>query len=269
MNVHLIWIIDHKSSTVVPHTHDFYQMIYCKKSGGLIGVGDNVFEAKQGYAYFIRPGTIHSITQRSDMKTIDLKFFVQDKEVERYLENVPAEFQLGDIAFMKMLFLFIAKEGIESKIYCNETTNSALWLLLAKIIYEFNDISVCVPHDFQVFYNLPEQVKSNTDVMILNLKEYIDENIHEDIRLEELAQKVNLNKTYFVKRFRILFGVSPMKYISGMRIEKSKKLIIDGKLSIQQISERVGYNSIHYFSAAFKTSEGMSPTEYGRYFNSK
>lgn len=269
MNVHLIWIIDNKSSTVVPHTHDFYQMIFCKKNGGLISVGYKVFEAKQGYAYFVTPGTIHSITQRSDMKTIDLKFFVQDSELQEYLSNIPEEFQLGDIAFMKMLFLFIAREGIESKIYCNETTNCALKLLLAKMIHEFNDVSVSAPHDYQVFYSLPEQVKSNTDVMILNLKEYIEENLHKDIRLEELASKVNLNKTYFVKRFKILFGISPIKYILNMRIEKSKKMIIDGKLSIQQISGRVGFNSIHYFSAAFKSSEGMSPTDYYKYFNSK
>ena len=105
--------------------------------------------------------------------------------------------------------------------------------------------------------------------MILELKDYIEENINKDINLDELANKVHLSKTYFVKKFKILFGLSPMKYISGVRIGKAKQMIIEGKLSIQQISDLVGYNSLHHFSAAFKQSVGLSPTEYQKYFNSE
>jgi len=267
VNIHIVWIIDHIANTVASHTHDFYQMIFCTKKGGTISVDGKVYEAKQDYAYFVKPGTIHSITQNREMKTIDLKFYVHDADAQKFLSNVPHQFQLGDIPFMKMLFQTIAKEGIESKIYCNESTTSALKLLLIKMIHEFNPSSSPHAHDYRVFYELPEQIKNNTDIMILDLKNYIEENINKNITLEELSARVHINKTYFVKRFKILFGVTPIRFIMNMRIEKSKQLILDNSLSMQQIAEAVGFNSLHYFSAAFKQSEGVSPTEYYKCFD--
>ena len=257
MNIHIIWIIDHIANTVVQHTHDFYQMIFCTKKGGTINIDGKTFEAKQDYAYFVKPGTI------------DLKFYVHDADAQKFLSNVPNQFQLSDIPFMKMLFQTIAKEGIESKVFCNESTNSALKLLLIKMIHEFNPSSSPVSHDYRVFYKLPEEIKNNTDIMILDLKNYIEENMSKNITLEELAAMVHINKTYFVKRFKILFGTTPIKFILNMRIEKSKQLILDGSLSMQQIAGAVGFNSLHYFSAAFKQCEGVSPTEYYRCFENQ
>lgn len=269
MNSNLIWVIDHKANTIVPHTHDFYQMMFCKKAGGLVTIGDTTFEAKQDYVYFVQPNTMHSIVQKKNMQTIDLNFSVSDEETRQYLSNVPPEFQINDIVFMKMLFLFIAKEATEGKKFSGDTISHALRLLLIKTIDEFNDTSVRTQYDYHMLYDITESEKSNTDDLILNLKDYIEENISEDIKLEELADRVHLSKTYFVKRFKVLFGSSPMKYITDMRIEKSKQMIIDGKLSIQQISNEVGYKSLHHFSAAFKQNVGMSPTEYHKYFNSE
>lgn len=269
MNSNLIWVIDHKSNSIVPHTHDFYQMMFCKKAGGIITVGDKTFETRQDYVYFVRPGISHSIVQKKNMRTIDLNFSVYDNEVKNYLSKVPEEFQITDIVFMKMLFLFIAKEALESKIYSSETANHALMLLIIKVIDEFNDTTIQTPFDYHELYDIGEQLNANTDEMILDLKDYIEENIDKNITLEELANKVFLSKPYFTKKFKALFGSSPMKYVSDMRIEKSKQLIIEGKLSIQQISNKVGYNSLHHFSAAFKQSVGISPTEYYKYFNNK
>lgn len=269
MNSNLIWVIDHKSNTIVPHEHDFYQMMFCKKSGGLITIGNKTFETKQDYVYFVTPGTMHSIVQQKNMQTIDLNFTVYDAEVQNYLSNIPEEFQIEDIVIMKLLFQLISKESMESKIYSSELSNHALKLLLIKIIDEFNDTIVQEPYDYHMLYDAKELDNSKTDDMILDLKDYIEDNIDKDINLEDLANKVHLSKTYFVKRFKTLFGISPMKYISNMRIEKSKQMIIDGKYSIQQISNMVGYNSLHHFSAAFKQQVGVSPTEYHKYFNSK
>lgn len=268
MNTHIIWIIDHKTNSLVPHTHDFYQLIYCKKKGGTISIGENTYQAKQDYIYFIPPGTLHSVQQNGDLTLSEFKFVVQDEEANKLLSNAPFEFQLSDIQFMKMIIQFIVKEGIESKIYCDETTRSALNLLLAKIIHQFNENSSSQPHDYQVFYRLPEKTKNNTDVLILDLEHYMEQNAGSDITLEELAKRVNLNKNYFVKRFKILFGESPMKFMASLRIKKAKQLILDGNMSIQQIADTLGYNSIHHFSAAFKQSQGMSPREYCKYFNS-
>ena len=268
MNSNLIWITNHKSNSTAAHTHDFYQMIFCKKSGGIITIGNTSFSVRQDYVYFAKPGIMHSVTKQKNMQTIDLNFSVNDEQTKKYLSNVPEEFQINDVVLMKMLFLFISREASESKINSNETINHALKVLLNKIIDEFNDTTARMAYDQCNQYNIDKSYTA-TDNMILELKDYIEENINKDINLDELANKVHLSKTYFVKKFKILFGLSPMKYISGVRIGKAKQMIIEGKLSIQQISDLVGYNSLHHFSAAFKQSVGLSPTEYQKYFNSE
>lgn len=267
MNIHIIWLSNHIAKSVEPHTHDFYQIIFCKNRGGQIIINENKYCAKSNYVYFIKPGALHSIVGGIDMHIIEIKFLILDNTLNKYMDKVPEEFQLEDISFMKMLFLHIAKEGIESKIYCNETVNSVLKLFLTKVVHEFNHITAPENLGYQVYTDIPEHEKNNTDILILDLKNYIEQNLEKNITLDELAQKVNLNKTYFIKRFKIMWNMSPIKFINNLRIEKAKRLMLSGKLSMQKISEAVGFNSIHYFSRAFKQSEGVSPSEYSKYFN--
>ncbi len=267
MDTRMILIIDHIANTVEPHTHDFFQMIFCQKKGGEITIGNKTFEAKQDHIYFIKAGTLHAIKQKNNMKVVDLKFSAFGDALLKYLSNIPEEFQISDISFMKMMFSLISKEGIDGNIYCNQIISSALKLLLAKIIHEFNEKEISAIHDYQVYFKPPQHSKNNTDTLIFDLKNYIEQNIHRTITLDELANKTNLNKTYFIKRFKFLFEETPINYILNMRIEKAKKLIVSENLSIQEISERVGFNSLHYFSMMFKKIEGLSPTEYQKYFN--
>ena len=55
-----------------------------------------------------------------------------------------------------------------------------------------------------------------------------------------------------------------MEYYSILKTKEAKKLIREKTYSISQISEMLGYSSIHIFSRAFKKSVGISPTDYGK-----
>ena len=265
LNIHIIWLSDHIANSTAAHTHDFYQLIFCKSDGGKITVGETKFTAKKNFVYLIKPSTMHSITRIADMGIIEIKFFVFDSELCKYLNALPSEFQLCDIAFMKMIFAHLSKVGIERRTFCAETVKSALTVFLAEAIREFNEKASSAAQTYQVFFDTPKGAKSSTDIAILDLKNYIEQNLNKKITLDELAQRVSLNKTYFVKRFKILFGAPPMKYIMDMRIERAKTLLSEGILSVSQISEKLGFNSLHYFSAAFKQREGSSPTSYCKY----
>ncbi len=269
MDIHILWLSDHAAHSVVPHTHDFYQVIFCTKKGGHISVNGSRYSAKSNYVYFIKPGSMHSIDRGTDMHIIEIKFLVRGEELNRYLTGLPDEFQLADVSFMKMMFLHMANEGVEGKIYCNETINAALTLFLARSIHEFHKLTPRESLGYQVFTDIPKSGKNNTDISILDLKKYIEQNLDRNITLEELAARVNLNKTYFVKRFKIMWGISPMKFIGNLRIEKAKQLLLKGNLSVQQIADAAGFNSLHYFSRAFKQSEGVSPSGYYKYFNNR
>ena len=91
---------------------------------------------------------------------------------------------------------------------------------------------------------------------------YISEHFDEDISLEQLAQLTNLNPYYFSKLFKKQMGHTFSDYITNVRIEKAKQLMLQEELNIKEISYYVGYHDPNYFSRVFKKVTNMTPKEY-------
>jgi len=91
---------------------------------------------------------------------------------------------------------------------------------------------------------------------------YIMDHYYEKIRVEDLAKICCLSIHHFERLFKKRYQVSPSKYIVRHRIEKAKKMMLYSRMSLSEISERVGYCGIHSFSKAFWKTEGVSPSDY-------
>lgn len=263
MNVHVLWVADHTAFTTHYHTHDFFQIAFCKKKGGTITIGDVTYVAKPDHVYLMKPTVMHTMTRGDDMKLIEIKFMAEGEELISQLNALPNEFCLSDVAFMKNILRQTVKEGLLKAPYSEQTTNASFKIFLAHAIREFdyNYLSEKPENDSSVISTGLDYTKNN-DIIILNLKDYINENLHREITLKELADTVYFNPTYFVRRFKILWGVSPMKFVLNARINKAKELMLSTTLSVSEIAEKCGFNSIHYFSRTFKNYEGISPSEY-------
>lgn len=96
------------------------------------------------------------------------------------------------------------------------------------------------------------------------VKNYISNKSNEEITLDELAELVNFNKYYLCKLFKKAFGKTPVQYHSSVRLEKAKQLMQFTPLSLSDIAEKTGFQSIHVFSRAFRKQEGISPSSYRR-----
>lgn len=263
VDINILWVADHIAFTTEAHTHEFYHLIFCKKKGGKINVGNDVYTAKSDYVYLVKPRVLHSMTIGSEMRLIEIKFIINDEMINKYLERVPNEFQLSDVLLMKTMLLLIATEGINDKLYSNDAANSALKLFLTYVMRQFNNTCALKQEDINhkaINNNLHE--KKNRDIMILGLENYIENNLHREITLTELAHKVGYNKTYFIKRFKILFGISPMQFVNNLRLEKAKQMLSSTDKSITEIAESTGFQCIHYFSRNFKHNIGVMPSEY-------
>lgn len=91
--------------------------------------------------------------------------------------------------------------------------------------------------------------------------EYIHEHYTEDISLEELSDIVLISKNYLCYIFKKVTGETFNQYLTRVRIEKAKEMILDGKWLVYEIAEKVGYKNIPYFSTVFKKITGHTPTE--------
>lgn len=92
----------------------------------------------------------------------------------------------------------------------------------------------------------------------------ISGNIHKKLTLEELAAMVHISVPYLSKLFQEHLGTSPGKYIAKIRVEECKVLLREGRLTMGQIAEQMGYSSQQQFSRQFSAICGISPTQYLR-----
>ncbi|MDN4522969.1 response regulator [Fictibacillus fluitans] len=93
---------------------------------------------------------------------------------------------------------------------------------------------------------------------------YIKENFHRDLCLQEVAEFVGMNATYFSLLFKEKMGLSYIKYLTHFRMEHAKDLLQEGN-KVTDVSKKVGYHSYRHFSELFKKHSGINP---GLYKNS-
>ncbi|MBQ9545058.1 MAG: helix-turn-helix transcriptional regulator [Clostridia bacterium] len=104
---------------------------------------------------------------------------------------------------------------------------------------------------------------------VLAVKNYVDENFASKITLENLCFLFGTNRTSLCAEFKKHVGKSVSEYIVSARVAEAKSLIRSGGFKMNQIAERCGFESAHYFSRQFKKCSGVSPTEYSLSVKSK
>lgn len=91
--------------------------------------------------------------------------------------------------------------------------------------------------------------------------ELINRNYRERISLEQLSRHCNLGTSRLSELFRCALGMSPVQYINELKIKKASQLLTYSDMNISQISEYLGFSSVHYFSRFFKSHTGKRPSE--------
>ncbi len=85
------------------------------------------------------------------------------------------------------------------------------------------------------------------------------------ITVDDMARSARLSKFHFSRVFRRVTGVSPGRYLSALRLNEAKRLLIETSLNVTDISHRVGYTSVGTFTTRFTNSVGVSPTAFRRF----
>jgi AraC-like DNA-binding protein len=91
---------------------------------------------------------------------------------------------------------------------------------------------------------------------------YMYANLGEQITIDDMARRAMFSKFYFTRFFQRVTGLSPGRFLSAIRLQHAKELLLSTGLTVTEVSYRVGYNSIGTFSSRFRESVGLSPTTY-------
>jgi PAS domain S-box-containing protein len=121
---------------------------------------------------------------------------------------------------------------------------------LLSFIYDFSDSGA---------------VKSSSAVMdrhIGNAVAYMKQHLQDSVSLESLASAINISKTHLIRIFRKELGVSPMRYLTKLRVEESASMLSGTDMTLGQVAEKLNFYSDSHFSKVFKKSMGENPSAY-------
>jgi two-component system, response regulator YesN len=108
------------------------------------------------------------------------------------------------------------------------------------------------------------KINESSMVVIRQAVEYMKKHYHENISLESIADRYFMNRSYFSRLFKLYTGETFTDCLIDIRMEEAKKLLVDGRYKVYEISQMVGYSSEKYFFRVFKQYTGKSPAEYQR-----
>ena len=98
------------------------------------------------------------------------------------------------------------------------------------------------------------------------IAQYIQENYMQDLSVPDIADALNVSRSYLSRLFKKSINLSLIEYINGVRIKAAQNLIEKSNESISDIAEKTGFMTTAHFRRVFKDATGLSPQQYRQYY---
>ena len=233
--------------------HSYWELTYVDK-GELLTTIDRVsYHLKQGDLIFYAPMQFHT---QSTFEKISSSYLTI---------NFKMNFNHADLLCNKIFSLkrdsyFIVTKLIEELSNDNLYSNDLSLCYLKQLIIQMLRL------DNSHFHSKPTTHMQQTyeNELLNDILLYIDDNIYEKISVSTLCDHFCISTSMLHSLFRKNMNNTAKNYINELKLSKSKELIRNSTHTLSEISEMLGFSSIHYFSKKFKSYFNISPTEYSK-----
>ena len=243
------------------HVHNSFEIMYITAGTCKIFCGDEVFQAEPNHFIFIGAQVPHRLEIVPDhpCSILNLEFtFSYGKgsfplsellarcgDFQELWKKIPSYRQGTDMRNLG----YALKDLISHLQKTPDSSDYLLYLLYSRAMAE---LAYSMIHE-----------RGNTGLYYLKKAcGYIDRNIHETIRVPELAAYTGINKSYLQSLFSRILGCSIMEYINKKRLEEAAFLLTNSTMSITDIAFAVGYNSRQHFAHTFEKYYETGPLAY-------
>jgi transcriptional regulator GlxA family with amidase domain len=164
----------------------------------------------------------------------------------------------------------------EKNVYSSGGANS-YWNLLLHLVEKFvnREMAILASKFFVIDMGRNDQSpfiifkgqKDHEDEVVKNAQEYIEQNFHNKISVDELSEKFNVVRRTFERRFKRSTHNTVVEYIQRVKIEAAKKSFESSRKTIYEVMYDVGYTDVKAFRDVFKKITGMPPVDYRNKYN--
>ena len=243
-----------------PNWHENMEFLYFTEGAALVLCGDAELAVSAGDIVCIgayRPHTVRAANDgiaRYHCLIVD-STFSRENGIDTSRIDFSQTVQNGEA---RVCFEALAEAYRDKDAPYRETRVRGLVLSLLAILATHHSLPVAVhPHE--------RSAHSIVRATVI----YMRTHIIEPVSLTALAQNVGLSRFYFARLFRQTTGISPMQYLTLLRLDHACRLLAAQKHSIAEIAALTGFDSPSYFARAFRRHCGMLPREYARMHESK
>ena len=164
---------------------------------------------------------------------------------------------------------FVIVSGYDDFSYCREALRLQITDYILKPV-NYEEFGTCIDNLkislFEQRVSAVMESEKQEERTITGITRYLQEHLAEEISLAVLAEQFHLNPQYISQLFKSEIGVNFLAYLTNIRMEKAKKLLLSTSLSIAEVAEQSGYGDYRVFTKVFKKSEGITPSQYRRDF---
>lgn len=253
-------------------SHDFWEFVCVDKGVIDVMAGEKRIPLKRGNIIFHQPGEFHNIITNGEvapnlvvigfechspcMKAFEGKILTVSETERKLLARIIIEARN-------------AFSGRMDDPYQEELVRNPSPLAFGAEQMIANYLEELIIHLYRRYFENPGQFKTRRqpEVHIKSdaynrIIRYMEEHIGERLSLDTICRDTLTGRSQLQKIFREAHGCGVIDYFSSMKIDTAKQLIRDNHLNFTEISDRLGYTSVHYFSRQFKKLTGMTPSEY-------
>ena len=253
--------------------HDFWEFLYVDR-GEVEVHADESLLLKQGSIIFHKPNEFHSFyaTKGKAPNLIVMTFDCHSKAMQffehklLYLEDEERNLLAQIVREGQQAFQFPFGHPLVRKpdapVGSEQLIQSYLEILLLRLLRK------SVPTEADTSLSTVAKEKSVHD-LTNKVIGYMEEHIDAHLTLDEISQVFCVGKTQLKDLFKKHTGHAIMEYFAKLKIDQAKILIREETYNFTEISVKLGFSSVHYFSKAFKKATLMSPSEYARTVKSR
>ncbi len=225
-----------------------YEIELYVQNGGVTYTDGVPHQIRKGHILCVKPGDVRY--SELPLKTYYVKISAEAESLAPVLEGLGTWFSTNDFEYgQKMILSMLEARARGDSLLCHARLLEFLAWLSAE-------------NDRAVRLGGIERKKSREAVSLA--MEYMETHFREKCTLEDVAAYVHLSPVYFHGIFRAAVGKSPYEYVTRLRIEEAKRLLLTAGLSMVQVSEACGFSTQSYFNHVFRARVGMTPREYQR-----
>lgn len=244
------------------HHHSLFELIHCVAGDIREEIGHEVVVLRPGDWLLIKAGIPHDM--HSDAGTscafFNVHFDLDSRQLRRSLSTanfvyVPKEAALHTElpSYLKQIDRLLYLELLEDG---QDPVQLGLQAYILLMIKEM----MAVPAGVQINTFTETTIGENELAHMIEAK--LKDNLCGDDTVSSIAEALHVSRSQCTKVFTKIYGLSPRQYMSQLKLNEAKRMLVCTDMSIKAISERLGFHSVYHFSRQFRRWTGKAPTEF-------